>query len=518
MMKPWKKTLLIDLSALLLGFSLVLAFAPYEIFPLAVLAPAGLLALWLNKTPKHAFWIGFLFGLGLFSGGIYWVFHSIHVFGDIPTFPSSLIAGGLFAILALYPATTGYLLNRYFPFNNNAKLIFAFPAIWVALEWVRSWLCTGFPWLLIGYSQTNSPLKGFAAILGVYGVSLAVLMSSGLLLNAYIKFKLKDYRQLYFSLLAIVSIWIAGSLLTLIPWTKPEGNAIPVSLVQGNIPQALKWSPDHLQLSFNRYQQLTESLWGQGKLVIWPEAAIPMPLQNARNFINMMDSKAQKTGTHLIIGIPIQTPAADGYFNGVLALGKDKGAYLKRRLVPFGEYVPLAEYFSRIINSLNVPLPDSLPGNLSQAPLTIGNVKISTSICYEIAFPELVNVRDKTVGLLLTVSNDAWFGNSSAQAQHLQMAQMRALELARPVLFVSNDGITAIIAANGNVESAAPQHTIYVLNGKVQPTIGLTPWMKNGMDPILAILITLIVVATRSNRLVVKTQEKHGKTAEDTSL
>lgn len=497
-MTRWQKKLQAPVAALLLGVALMFAFAPFEVFPLAILAPAGLLALLLSATPKRAFWLGYAFGVGLFSTGLYWIFISVHYMADIPSALAVLITAALAAFLALYPALTCYLLNRYFPVNNTAKLVCAFPAIWVLLEWVRSWLFTGFTWFFIGYSQTNSPLKGYAPILSVYGVSLAILLSAGFIVNAVIKYKQHQYKSTYLNIFTCLSIWILGALLCLIPWTQPIGKPLAVHLVQGNIPQTLKWSPDHLQLSFERYASLTEPLWGKDNIIIWPEAAIPMSLQDAADFINDMDSKALATKSHLITGIPVHNPGGRGYYNGIVTLGADKNTYLKRLLVPFGEYIPLQQLLARLLTFFDIPIFDTLAGNLGQKPLVIGSVKILASICFEITFPQLMRTTDNSVGLLLTLTNDAWFGKSTAQAQHLQMAKMRALELGRPVIFASNDGITAIIDSHGIVTAAAKPHEVSVLSTTVQPMTGITPWMQNSTNPILLILIVLLIRAIRT--------------------
>lgn len=488
------------LAAFILGVTLTLAFAPFEIFPLAVLAPAGLMALWLNRTPKAAFWIGFAFGFGLFSSGVYWVFISIHDYGDVPAIGAVLITGGLAAILALFPATVGYLGTRYFQHDNSDKLIYAFPAVWMFSEWLRCWLGSGFPWLLLGYSQSNSPLKGYAPFLSVYGVSLAVILSSGLLANAILRYRQKNYRALYLSLFSLISIWALGGLLSLIPWTEPHGKPITVSIVQGNIPQSLKWSPDHIQLSFNRYEALSQPLWGKSNIIIWPEAAIPMPLQDVNAFVEKINAKAKSSGTELITGIPIRQTMGDGYFNAIATFGNHNEVYLKRRLVPYGEYVPLSKYFARIFDFMNVPMSNMVEGNLSQPPLNAANIKILPSICFEITFPELMRSQDRDLGILLTVTNDAWFNDSIAQAQHLQMAKMRAIELGRPLIFSSNDGITAVINPKGQVQAIAPTHIATVLTTLIQPTVGMTPWMHNGADPFLIILFALIFIIKRKAR------------------
>ena len=466
------------------------------------------MALILTVSVKRAFWLGYLFGIGLFGAGIYWVFISVHLFGDIPNSLAAIITGGLIAVLALFPATVCGVCNRYFPQQNTTKIILAFPAIWVFSEWVRSWIFTGFPWLFLGYSQTNSPLKGYAPILSVYGVSLAVLVSASLIVNALIQLQHKRYKDCYFHVFILFLIWIVGASLSYIPWTKPVGRPISVSLIQGNVPQTIKWSPDHINLSLERYASLTDSAWGKDKLIIWPESAIPMPLLDAEEFIETLDKKAKETGSHLIVGIPIQTANKDGYYNALVTLGEEKQVYLKRRLVPFGEYTPFQNWLERIFTYMNIPTSNLVPGKFDQQPLNINHVKILASICYEITFPDLIKSQDKTLGFLLTVTNDAWFGESAAQAQHLQMAAMRAIEMGRPVIFASNDGITAIIGPKGKIEAAAPPRKTFVLNASVQPMHGLTPWMKNGMDPILFILICFIFVAVRSKGKISDPQKK----------
>ncbi len=502
-MKKWLTLLPDALAAIVLGIALTFAFAPYDIFPLAILVMMGLLALWVKNapSPKCAFWLGYLFGLGLFGAGVYWVFISIHVVADVPAFLAALITVGMIAFLALYPATVGYLLNRYFPANNTANIVLVFPAIWTLSEWVRDFLFSGFPWLFLGYSQTNSPLKGYAPIFSVYGVSFVVALSAAVILNAILKFKQKEYKSVYKNLFTLVCLWIAGGLLSLIPWTVPKGKPISVALVQGNVAQAIKWSPEHLQLSLERYTDLTNPLWGKYQLIIWPEAAIPVTLQSAESYINAMDAKASSSKSILMLGIPIEATEFPGhYYNAIVTLGANKNVYLKRRLVPFGEYTPFSNYIANAFNFMNLPMSDMIPGNAFQAPLVVDNTKVLPSICYEIGFPELSRTQDSSIGFLLTVTNDAWFGESNAQAQHLQMAQMRAQELARPLLFVSNDGITAIIGPDGRVVSSLPPRKVTVLTGTVQPMVGTTPWMFNGSDPILFIIIFSVVLAIRLNK------------------
>lgn len=505
-MKSPQKYLYQPLAAALLGVILMLAFAPFSIFPLAVIAMTGLCALIYHAAPRRSFWIGFSFGVGLFGSGVYWVFISISRYGDVPDSIAFLITAGLIAILATFPASACYLTNRYFADHPRTKIICAFPALWVLFEWIRCWFFTGFPWLLIGYSQTNSPLKGYAPILSVFGVSLIIIVTSGLIMHSIMMMRKNDYFSVYLHLFAVAAIWITGSLLSLIPWTPATGKPVSVSLVQGNIPQSLKWNAEDVALSLDSYRDMTKPLWGKSDLIIWPEVAIPVPLQDAQDYVNELSDQATASGSQLIFGMPVRTPEEDGYYNAILSVGKHQAAYTKRLLVPFGEYVPMQRYVSRIFDFMNVPMSNMKAGGLEQNPMKLGDITILPFICYEVTYPEFALTTDRSVGILLTVTNDAWFGRSTAQAQHLQMAAMRSIELARPGLFASNDGITAIINDRGIIEKSAPDHQAFVLTGSVQPHTGITPWMRNGLDPLLVIMMVMLFASYRSAR---RSQSSH---------
>ncbi len=488
-----------NILALLAGMSLTLAFAPFNLSLLAILSPAVLLSTWLKVTPEKAFFRGWLYGLGLFGTGIYWIYISIHTYGEATVFLSTIITVGLISIVALFPAFTGYLLNNFFQKNDLYKIVFAFPVIWVLLEWSRSWLFTGFPWLSIGYTQINSFLKGYAPILGIYGISYAVLVSAALLVNIALHIKNKQKKMLYQQTLVLCLIWFFGGCFSLIHWTKPIGSPVQVSLIQGNIPQQLRWAPDQIVPTIKRYMELTSQHW-DSKIIVWPEGAIPIPVQTASTLLDKMDFMAKKRGTTLITGIPIKVPDKPSYYNAIITLGEGQGIYLKRRLVPFGEFTPDLGVLKKALDSLHIPMSDFIPGHSKSEFINVGDIKISAFICYEIAFPEQVNTPRTDINMLLTVSNDAWFGHSIAQAQHLQMAQMRSLELGRPSLFVSNDGITAIIDPHGKIQAAAPPHETYVLTGDVQPYEGQTPWQDSRLDPLLVVMVFLLGYALHQRK------------------
>ncbi len=496
-----KKSFLMDgFLAILLGIVLMFAFAPYNLFPFAILAPAGLLGLWLKVAPsrKKAFYLGFLFGVGLFTSGVYWIFISIHVIGNVPTALALLITAGFIAILSCFPATVGYILNHYFPANTPEKMLYAFPAIWLLMEMLRG---AFFPWLFLGYSQTHWPLKGYAALIGVYGITLLLTICSGLLVNAARHYQHRHFKSCWLSLLMIAIICAFGGICSFIPWTITQGKPVSVALVQGNIPQTVKWSPEYLELSLHTYDSLTEPLWGKADIIIWPESALPIPLQNVQPLINELHQKAQDSHSVLILGIPIRRPDNKTFYNAIITLGAElQPPYTKRHLVPFGEFTPFESWLANTLQFLDIPMSEMAEGPRNQPPLTVNKLKIEPSICYEIAFPDLTRSPDKTINMLLVLTNDAWFGHSSAESQHLQMAAMRALEFAKPVLFVSNDGITAIIDQHGNVQASLPQFKAGVLQSTVQPMYGLTPWLNNGVDPFWFIFVLFFSLAILANK------------------
>lgn len=496
---PSKSNLLIawpgELFCLLAGMLLTLSFAPFNIFPLGIIAPAILFTCWLPVSTKRAYWRGLLFGIGFFATGVSWVYISIYHYGNAPEWLAGLITALFIFILALFPAINGYLLKRFF----SATPLLIFPALWVLLEWVRSWIFTGFPWLLLGYSQITSPLRGYAPLFSVYGVSLAALLSSVLLVSAVTYFRQSHFKKMYTAVLSIIFIWVLGGILNMITWTTPKETPIQASLIQGNIQQEIKWVPEHAESTLDAYENLTQQHWGS-QLIAWPEAAIPLTLQDAEDFVNYMAIQAKQHNAAIITGIPVKAPLKQGYYNAIIAVGNGDGFYIKSHLVPFGEFTPLEQQLGKLLTFFDIPMSNMVTEAKAAALLTVNKLKIAAFICYEIAFPEEVRNRDSEADILLTVTDDAWFGHSIAQAQHLEMARMRSLEMGRSSLFVSNNGITAFITAKGNIQSAAPPYQEYVLTDTIQPMQGETPWQRFGMDPVLSIIGMILLVAFVINK------------------
>jgi apolipoprotein N-acyltransferase len=480
--------------AFIIGGLLALAFAPLALYPLAILCPALLLLLWLNCSARRAFFIGLFFGIGFFSVGVSWVFVSIHVFGHTSILLSLFITGLFILILALFPALQGYFLNRFFPDSTHIKHYLIFPSVWTLSEWVRSWIFTGFPWLLLSTSQVNSPLAGYVPLVGGLGLTFLVTFSSALLLGLISE----KGKYFLFPLLALITLWILGYGLHFIHWTRTIGKPIQVSLIQANIPQQIKWDPHYIQTSLTNYSQLTQAHW-QSRLIIWPEAAIPLLQQNALPFLNQLDRQAKQRGTTIITGIPIQQGFQ--YYNGMIAVGIDHAHYYKQRLVIFGEYLPWwIAWAQGLLNLLDIPMSSFSPGPPNQPPFKVAGLNLATFICYEIAYPSLVRTAFPNAQLLLTINDDAWFGHSFALAQHLQIGQFQALATGRYLLFLSNTGMTAIVTPQGNIQAQLPSFKVSTLTGSVYALSGTTPWVKLGDCPSILFLVGLIILCYAYSR------------------
>lgn len=463
------------LLALFLGPFLTLAFAPFHLFPLGILAPALLLYLWHYSTPKQAFFTGWLFGLGFFSTGVYWVYISIHTFGKAPPLLAFLITILFMVILALFLAAQGWVTRRLFRGNH---LLWGFPLVWMLFEVIRTYFLTGFPWLLLGYSQMDSALCHIAPLLGVYVVSFVTLIFSSLLVSLFL---FRQRKVLIGIPLTGVLLWLGLLGMGRLSWgVQPTGQRLVVSLIQGNIHQSLKWDANQLDNILGTYRRLTEPNWASD-LVIWPEAAVPMLQEDAQAFLDQMDKRAKSYDTAIILGIPIAYDM--NFYNGMVVIGKGEGTYLKRHLVPFGEFIPFRYLLSFVLNHIQIPMSDMTSGSENQGFLKVKGIPLSASICYEIAYPALVASQLPGAQILVTLTDDSWFDPSIAQDQQLQMTQMRALETGRYMLAATNDGVTAVIDAKGQIAKAVPPSQEAVLTSVVPAMTGSTPWVRflNGM-------------------------------------
>lgn len=477
--------------SLLSGAFLPLAFSPFNVYSVAFILPAILLAIWLRVNEKKAFWLGWLFGIGFFGTGASWIYISIHEFGNSNAFLAGLITFIFVIWMGLYFAIFGFFFKKLFsPFSEAKQCLLVFPALWVLFEYLRSILFTGFPWILLGYSQLTTPLQGLAPIIGIYGLSLITALIAGALVLLATK------RSAFIKITAFIIIFTCVGLGWIFKdhaWTKSIGKPIKVSLIQGNIPFNIKWDESYVLENVNVYKNLTlENL--SSKLIVWPEGAFPVYAENAGSFIQRLNAIAKQHHSNIIFGVPILNQKTQAYYNGLLLIGENHGEYLKKHLVPFGEYIPLKNIFGKAMRYFKIPMSGFSAGPKNQPDLKINNIRIAPFICYEIAFPnEVLNAAEHSE-LLMTLSDDSWFGKSIALAQHLQMAQMRSLETGRPQLLSTNTGITAFISPFGKIEMGAPIDQRVVLTHDIQPMTGKTPLMRWHYYPVMGLVIIMLLL------------------------
>lgn len=464
------------------GILLAAAFAPTGLAPLAVVCPALLFLLWQDVRPRVAAWRGFLFTGGTFLAGTYWLYHSIHLVGQAPVWIAVFLMLGLVAIMGSYTAALGYVAARWGARSGALRWLVMLPAGWVLVEWFRGWFLSGFPWLALGYSQLETGLRGLAPVAGVYGVSLATAFAAGALVTLLLGGRIARL----VSLALLAAVWLAGTALARVEWTEPRGTRVSVALVQGAVPQSMKWEAGQRERTLELYAGLTTPHLGSD-IVVWPEVALPGLERDLRGFLDAMHRAARARGTDLVSGLLRKDEQTGAYYNAMAAFSSTEQWYYKRRLVPFGEFFPVPAAVREWLRLMNLPYSDFESGPHDPPPLLAGGERLAPTICYEDAYgsEQLPIARDST--LLVNVTNDAWFGDSTAPHQHLDISRMRALETGRPMLRAANDGVTALIAHDGTLLGQLPQFEPGVLAGMVEPRVGLTPYVRSGNVPVIAL-------------------------------
>jgi len=486
----WRWELLSPIAGVLLTF----AFSPFEYSYLAIISLVFIFLAWLDCSSARVVFRGYLYGLGLFGSGISWVYISIHDYGGAPAFGAVLLTIAVVCFWALFPALTGFISVKIVGEKYKNSLIWFIPVVWILLEYLRGyWLLNGFPWLQIAYTQIETPLKGFVPLLGVYGTGFLLALTASLLAAGFKK-QIKPSR----SLIIVISLWGVGFFCQTIKWTNVIGDSIKVALVQGNISQDQKWLPQNKIKTLVSYQKMTEENW-DSDVIIWPETAIPAYFSQVKEFyLDPLSDKAKANNTDLIIGLPVKS-SKNEYSNAVITLGRHEARYYKNHLLPFGEYLPLQPLSGYILNALNIQLGNFTPGGEQQELLIAGGYTFSTSICYEDVFGSEIASTLPEAAYLVNVTNDAWFGYSIEPYQHMQMAQMRALETGRYMLRATNTGVTAIVAPDGKIVNKAPMFNKAVLKGSIYPMGGITPYAKLGDGLIIFVLVLGLVFIRKIN-------------------
>lgn len=484
------------LIALLFGGVGVFAYSPFDQAWVSLLSATALLYLATHHERRTALLGVFVWAVSYFAVGVHWVHVSMIQFGGVPLLVSYLAVLLLAAYLALYPLLFTYLTHRF-----RLQTPWAFAAVWTLTEYLRGVVFTGFPWLQFGYSLIDSPFAGLAPLLGVEGLTFFVMVISGYLCCLGRQFTAKTTNVT--ACLPLILLILLGYASSAFRWVSPDAEAKPttISLIQANIAQRMKWDPAHFDNTLRRYADLISPLLGKSELIILPESAIPATEQHIAPLLTQLDRQAATQGSQLILGTLYQN--AHDLFNSAVVLGRPSQPYHidqaprfnKHHLVPFGEYVPFGELLDWMRDIFILPTNLS-QGDFIQPPLTAAQRRFSLAICYEIIFGHQLqqNQQAHPSDYLLTLSNDAWFGESIGPWQHMQMARMRALELGKPLIRATNTGITAFVDGEGNIIQQAPQFEATHLTHQLTPYQGRTPFSQFGRNSLFALCLLVMLL------------------------
>jgi apolipoprotein N-acyltransferase len=474
-----------DLSVLFLGLVLPFAFAPYNLpylaFPLITLFLLSVL----NQSNGRSFWRGWLFGFGQFIVAFSWIFHSVHTFGHAPAVVAVSMIVLLAAYCALFPGLSAYLAQRFFNKNKKLFLLIGFPLMWALTEWLRGYLFTGFPWLSIGTSQTDTSLAYFAPMFGALGIGAVMFIIASLILFTV----LEPYKAKY-SVPAIALLLIIGQLLSFVNWSHPVSDNLKVSLLQLSVTQDQKWRTEVKASSMRWYYQQTKLL-ADKDIVVWPETAIPSFLSRVKPFWNKVKQEAKETDTVVLAGIFMRDAESGRYYNSIVSTEGD--FYQKKHLVPLGEYMPFRSMFEWFRQYFQFPMSNIDSGADDQPLMKVAGYAIGSSICFEDVFDRSIRSSLPEANILVNVSNDAWFKHTAEPFQHHQIARIRALESARYLLRSTNTGVSAIIGPKGEelVTSGLFERT--AISGEIKAMAGMTPYVFWGNFPLIIFALALLV-------------------------
>lgn len=479
-------------AALVAGACWPLAFAPFGLWPVSLASLAALFWLIEREPPGIAARRAFAFGIGLFGAGTWWVYVSISYFGGLHWALASAVTGTMIVALALFVTVFGWVAARWLPLYGPVRWLVGLPSAWVLVEWLRSWVLSGFPWLSVGYAFTDTWLAGYAPVGGVLAMSVAAALTAGAILWAG---TMRSGRAAAGAALLVGAVWLGGAALDRVEWTTPAGPPMTVALLQGNVAQDKKWLTEELDPTIRLYHQMTLE-HADADIVVWPEAALPALKFQLDPYLERLADLTREAGTSVVMGVLVWDAVDDAYFNSILAV-ESGDLYHKRHLVPFGEFFPVPDTVRNWLRLMSLPYSDFTRGPRDQAPLAVAGQRLAGSICYEVAYGgEMIRgVPDST--LLVNISNDGWFGDTIAPHQHLQIARLRAREAGRWMLRATNTGVTAVIDPRGKLNAVLPQFEQGALRATVAPRDGATPYARAANWPIVTVLVLLLGVAVR---------------------
>lgn len=495
-----RQTWVVCLLLLISGLSFSLGLAPYFYWPVSLCSILLFVVfLKLSVSTKQAFLYAWIFSFGKFAAGVSWVYVSIHDHSHTPTPLAILMVTSFAGFLALVPACCFALWRRWFYSSLNWLSMAIF---WFLSEWLRTWVLTGFPWLFAGDAHLFSWLSGLAPVIGSLGLSFVSVLSVSLIVQTLITGKPRY-------LLGLL-IWPLSLGLQSVDWTEGE-QVIHARAMQGNIAQDVKWKPDQVLLNIQTYFNLTEKEF-DADLVLWPETAMTLWADQFKPYLEPLAKEAKKSNTTIVTGVPyrypLSSPLSGSMHNSIIAAGSGEGIYHKQKLVPFGEFVPFESQLRGLIPFLDIEMSSFLAGRSDQELLKASYARdgknytynIAPYICYEIAYPLLVSDMAKKAQLLVTISNDAWFGDSLGPKQHMALAQMRALETGRYLVRATNTGITAMVDDKGRIIERIANNVVGTAKAEVVLKNGETPFMRFGIWPLMIFSLLVLLLSVIKNR------------------
>lgn len=487
--------------AFALGCLSVAAFAPFGIHPVIVVALAVLFWCWHEQSPLRCARIGFAYGFGLFIVGISWLYISVRNFGHAPAALAIAVVIAVAAAQAAIIAAAGYL--QALATNLHAlRYLLLIPSLWVMSEWVRGWLFTGFPWLYVGHSQSDTWLAGWVPYLGALGASFALCLCAGALALLALERSNAAPGRLLALVFALLP-WAGGAALASAEWVRELPNPVSAALIQADVSMGDKFDSQSANRTLKFFIETSAEAY-RSDLVIWPETALAYSDEqlSAINFWERLKTHP----AHFIVGVlDYQSDAGDAeptVYNSVFGIGEEVQVYRKSHLVPFGEYVPFRNLLRWTSGFVQLP-GDMTPYDAPQGPLDIAGQKVGVTVCYETAFSDEVLKSLPEATMLVNVSEDAWFGSGIAPYQQLQIARMRSLETGRPLLRAANQGVSAAIDHRGQIIASLAQRDGKVLDVQIRPVEGMTPFTRIGhalLAPGCAIAILICFGLARLRR------------------
>lgn len=477
-----------------IGMLIPFGFAPFHLPGAAILGMSLFYSQIQPSKPRKAFFQGLAVGVGMFGIGVSWVSISIHTYGHIPIVFAYLITSVFIVYLALFPALCSFVFKALcHEQSSSLKKALLFSSLWCITEYVRGHFLSGFPWLLLGFGQIDTPLQYLLPITGIYGLSFLMALASCCLAQSVHSTKTRSTHFHVIWLLSFVMILILPISIKNINWSTQDKQAFKVGVIQANLSMRDKWDETLFWKILDHYHSAIQPLLDKKQLIILPESAIPLPASYIQDFLSELNKEATAHKTAILYGVPEEiSPDNHNFYNTLATLGQASGKYRKQHLVPFGEYLP--PYLSGMLSKLELIMSEMQPGNNHQPLVQAHQHPFATLICYELAYPNLLRLQLPEAQWIVSLSDDGWFGRSLASYQHLQMAQALSILSGRYQIVANNDGLSSIITPKGRFNHTLPAFTSGILEGSIYPAQGTTPWIKWGDQPVLGLCVVMIII------------------------